>query len=198
MAQKKTQRYEHEHGRRTAIRETVTGIPSTTYNDPGVLEEAEPMLSGPVRTQAAITRAVERGDSAGRIQQSQNPIARAARTVRRVFTRAKNRIVHNDVETPIGVEKERIPPKAARLARRQTDIPMDELAQTYTPTQTSLKSSFRSDGRDRHNDQEFANGVSDSRWNDEDRYTNRSGDPRIGTHGRTYEAAEMDPRSNEK
>ena len=33
-------------------------------------------------------------------------------------------------------------------------------------------------------------GVSDERWNDEDRFTNKSGDPRIGTHRRTYEPAE--------
>jgi hypothetical protein len=39
-------------------------------------------------------------------------------------------------------------------------------------------------------DQESALGVADERWNDEDRLTNKSGDPRIGTHGRTYEPGE--------
>lgn len=191
MAQKKTQRYEREHGRRRETRQTVTGIPSTEYNDPGVLEEAEPVNARPARVQAGITRAVEPGGSEeGRTEASGNPITRAARRVRGMFTRAKHRLTHDDVETPIGVVKEESSPKAARLARRESDIPLDELARTYTPTQTSLKASFRADGRDQQRDQEFANGVSDNKWNDEDRYTNRSGDPRIGTHGRTYEAAE--------
>ena len=40
-------------------------------------------------------------------------------------------------------------------------------------------------------------GVSDERWNDEDRLTNKSGDPRIGTHRRTYEPAEAGAESRE-
>lgn len=76
-----------------------------------------------------------------------------------------------------------------RTTRRQTDIGLDVLSNTYTPPRTSSKASFRSTGADHQQDQEFATGVSDSRWNDEDRYTNKSGDPRIGTHGRTYEPA---------
>jgi hypothetical protein len=76
-----------------------------------------------------------------------------------------------------------------RTIRRQTDIGLDVLSNTYTPPRTSSKASFRSTGADHQQDQEFATGVSDSRWNDEDRYTNKSGDPRIGTHGRTYEPA---------
>ena len=60
----------------------------------------------------------------------------------------------------------------------------------YTPNQTSLKASFRSTGEDRQRDQEFASGYADERWNDEDHFTNKSGDPRIGTHGRSYEPDE--------
>lgn len=78
---------------------------------------------------------------------------------------------------------------AGRGTRRQTDIPMDQIEAAYTPTQTSLKAPFRSSGADRQRDQEFARGA-DDRWNDEDRLTNKSGDPRIGTHGRTYEPGE--------
>jgi hypothetical protein len=78
----------------------------------------------------------------------------------------------------------------ARHARRQTDIPMDQIATAYTPTQTSLKGPFRASGADRSRDQEFAGGFADERWNDEDHYTNKSGDPRIGTHGRAYEPGE--------
>ncbi len=65
-----------------------------------------------------------------------------------------------------------------------------QIENAYTPTQTSLKAPFRASGADRQRDQEFAAGVADDRWNDEDRFTNKSGDPRIGTHGRTYEPGE--------
>ena len=78
-------------------------------------------------------------------------------------------------------------PAAARPRRVEPDIPLDVLERTYTPTQTSLKAGFRSDGDDRERDQEFAAGFADDRWSDEDHYTNRSGDPRIGTHGRRFE-----------
>jgi hypothetical protein len=78
----------------------------------------------------------------------------------------------------------------ARTTRRETDIPMDQIENAYTPTQTNFKAPFRASGADRGRDQEFGRGVSDDRWNDEDRLTNKSGDPRIGTHGRTYEPGE--------
>ena len=79
---------------------------------------------------------------------------------------------------------------SARHPRRDADIPLDRIEGAYTPTQTSLKAPFRADGNDRQRDQEFARGVDDNHWNDEDRFTNKSGDPRIGTHGRTYEPGE--------
>ena len=80
--------------------------------------------------------------------------------------------------------------RTTRTTRREADIPLDTLAKTYTPTQTSLKGPFRATGADRQRDQEFGGGFADDRWNDEDHYTNKSGDPRIGTHGRTYEPGE--------
>lgn len=79
---------------------------------------------------------------------------------------------------------------SVRRPRREADIPLDQLARTYTPTQTSLKAPFRATGTDRQRDQEYAGGFADDRWNDEDHFTNKSGDPRIGTHGRTYEPGE--------
>jgi hypothetical protein len=88
-------------------------------------------------------------------------------------------------------------PQAGRVTRRETDIPLDVLDRAYTPHTTSSKASFRSDGSDHHSDQEFALGVADERWNDEDRLTNKSGDPRIGTHRRTYEPAEAGAESRE-
>jgi hypothetical protein len=81
-------------------------------------------------------------------------------------------------------------PVAARTAKRTTDVEMDALAQSYTPTYTASKAGFRSDGSDHQQDQELAIGVTDERWNDEDRFTNKSGDPRIGTRGRSYEPGE--------
>jgi hypothetical protein len=81
-------------------------------------------------------------------------------------------------------------PKAARAPRRSADIPIDVLNRTYSPTQTSLKTPFRITGNERQRDQEIVSGYADERWNEEDRLTNKSGDPRIGTHGRRYEPNE--------
>jgi len=78
-------------------------------------------------------------------------------------------------------------PRSEHPRRTEPDIPLDRLDRAYTPTQTSLKTSFRATGRDQSRDQEV---VFEERWNDEDRITNKSGDPRIGTHGRTYEPGE--------
>ena len=83
---------------------------------------------------------------------------------------------------------------SSRPVKRATDIPFDRLENAYTPSSTSSKAGFRSDGSDHHTDQEFALGVADDRWNDEDHYTNKSGDPRIGTRGRTYEPGERTAR----
>ena len=94
-----------------------------------------------------------------------------------------------DRETPIETKVEAA--RTARPIQRPTDIPLDRLENAYTPTQTSVKAGFRTDGADHHSDQEFARGVDDDNgWNDEDRFTNKTGDPRIGTHGRTYEPGE--------
>jgi hypothetical protein len=79
---------------------------------------------------------------------------------------------------------------AARTPRRQTDVPLDLIADTYSPKQTSLKTSFRSDGSDQQRDQEMPIGAA-TRWGDEDHFTNKSGDARIGTRGRTYEPGEQ-------
>lgn len=74
--------------------------------------------------------------------------------------------------------------------RTDTDIPLDVLNRTYTPKQTSVKASFRTDGDERQRDQEFADGYASESWGDEDHFTNKSGDPRIGTRHRKYEPKE--------
>ena len=78
----------------------------------------------------------------------------------------------------------------ARSKQPRTDIPLDLIASTYSPKQTSMKASFRSDGGDQQLDQEMPIGAAD-RWQDEDHFTNKSGDTRIGTHGRSYESGEQ-------
>ena len=80
--------------------------------------------------------------------------------------------------------------RTGRVTRREADIPLDVVDRSYTPPITSSKAGFRIDGSDHQRDQEFAFTSSNERWNDEDHYTNKSGDPRIGTRQRTYEPGE--------
>lgn len=123
-------------------------------------------------------------------------LRRAANAVKRVFTRGRrssDETAAPAVSASAATQSQRTTtsePRAARTIRRETDIPLDVLDRSYTPPLTSSKASFRSDGADHHDDQEFSRGVADTDWNDEDHYTNKSGDPRIGTRGRTYEANE--------
>jgi len=117
-----------------------------------------------------------------------NILQRAFSSIRRLLSRERHD--RHAREVPLPLQNRRDEVSHARPARREPDIPLDLLAQTYTPKQTSLKASFRASGKERQRDQEFAYGVADNRWKDEDRFTNKSGDPRIGTHGRTYEPGE--------
>jgi len=78
----------------------------------------------------------------------------------------------------------------ARAKQPRSDVALDLIASTYSPKQTSVKASFRSDGGDQQLDQEMPIGAAD-RWQDEDHFTNKSGDARIGTHGRSYEPGEQ-------
>lgn len=118
-------------------------------------------------------------------------IKRAARSVMRLFGRGGEHVAESSSGGSTPARREAAPAAStARPVRREADIPLDRLEQTYTPPATSSKASFRSDGSDHQTDQEFAFGAADERWNDEDHYTNKSGDPRIGTRGRTYEPGE--------
>ena len=110
-----------------------------------------------------------------------------ARTARRLTAKLNPR---NRSAKKAEAAKSRIAkPQAATARSKQprTDVPLDLIASTYSPKQTSLKTSFRSDGADRQRDQEMPIGAAD-RWQDEDHFTNKSGDTRIGTRGRSYEA----------
>jgi hypothetical protein len=163
-----------ESTRRQSKKQTTVGKPSSSRGTQSETFESKPRRATAVKAQAGITRK----SSGGR-----GVIKRVVSTVLGALTRRKSKVT---LEEPANS----IPAKAARLARRTPDIPMDQIASTYTPTQTSLKGPFRTSGADRQRDQDFAQGAADERWNDEDRLTNKSGDPRIGTHGRTYEPGE--------
>jgi hypothetical protein len=133
----------------------------------------------------------EESRSGGRLE-------RAASAVKRLFSR-KSEADNGAVEPQRQDSMQAAPsaPSTSRPVRRQADIPLDVLDRSYNPPMTSSKAGFRSDGSDHHGDQEFATGTAGGQWNDEDRYTNKSGDPRIGTHGRTYEPAESRPESRD-
>ena len=111
---------------------------------------------------------------------------RATTAVKRLFTRAG---VETDV-VHVSDAPSKDAPEARTTRKLETDIPFDVLDAAYMPPVTSSKASFRSDGSDHQLDQEFSVGRTANDWNDEDRYTNKSGDPRIGTHGRTNEPDE--------
>ncbi len=129
-------------------------------------------------------------------ERSGGPLSRFVGRIRSMFSRSSSAPAQSgqDREMPIPMTMERTSeptqPRAARAPRRETDVTPEQLADEYTPTQTSLKGSFRDDGAARQRDQEFTTGAVDERFNDEDHFTNKSNDPRIGTHARTYEAGE--------
>lgn len=131
----------------------------------------------------------------GRIARMRSAIMRNAR---RVGTKIRHPRRHEPVAAETAPQQvaapRRAPMRAARPAHRPTDVALDLISSTYTPTQTSLKAPFRATGVDQSRDQDLADGYSDERWNDEDRITNKSGDPRIGTHRRTYETGERDEK----
>lgn len=128
------------------------------------------------------------------------PLRRAANAVKRVFTRGRADESAEPVSTAAAQPQRarRAAPTAARPARREADVPLDLIERAYIPPLTSSKASFRSDGADHEEDQDFQRGVGGDRWQNEDHYTNRSGDPRIGTRGRTYEANETREESREQ
>ena len=125
------------------------------------------------------------------VRRAGSAIARTAKTLTTKLRPARRR--KKKTEEPIAAKATtRATPKVktaravARPAKRQADVPLDAVARTYSPKQTSLKTPFRATGADHQRDQE----VIGESWNDEDHYTNKSKDPRIGTHGRAYEPGE--------
>lgn len=129
-------------------------------------------------------------------------LRRAAEAVRRLFSRGRDAAAAAATRSAAPAQPQQsAAPKAApqqgRTTRREADIPLDVIDRAYTPSATSSKAGFRSDGSDHQQDQEFARGVADKDWNDEDHFTNKSGDPRIGTKRRTYEPNETRAESRD-
>ena len=116
-----------------------------------------------------------------RIARMRGAVTRAAR---KLFRREKtDERMEAPARSAVAADERR-----ARPRRLQADVPLDVISNAYTPTQTSLKGPFRASGADHQRDQDDV--IAEERWNDEDRFTNKSGDPRIGTHGRSYEPGE--------
>ena len=77
-------------------------------------------------------------------------IARITDSVKRLFSRkhdkSEGRVMRSgrdDVAVPVHTEREQ---PHARPAHRESDIPLDQLNQSYSPMQTSLKGPFRASG----------------------------------------------------
>jgi len=134
-----------------------------------------------------------------RREKARSTVRRAGAAVKRAAQkvttklRPRRRAATKKAEEPVAARAAtRATPKVktaravSRPVKRPADVPLDEIARAYAPKQTSLKASFRATGAERQRDQD----VPGERWNDEDHYTNKSGDPRIGTHGRAYEPGE--------
>jgi hypothetical protein len=121
------------------------------------------------------------------------PLKKAASPAKKAVSSAKQKLLKKGVKkkaaAPKAAAPRTAPKKVARPPKRESDIPMDKIEKVYAP-HTSVKAGFRADGRDRQKDQELVGGDAGDKWKDEDRFTNKSGDPRIGTHGRTYEPGE--------
>lgn len=121
-------------------------------------------------------------------------LQRVSSAVKRLFGRGRSEEAPADEPVKRTAEPKRGNSRneglTSRPTKREADIPMDVVDRSYSPPMTSSKASFRTDGADHQRDQEFAFTSADERWNDEDHYTNKSGDPRIGTKQRSYEPGE--------
>jgi len=122
-------------------------------------------------------------------------VARAKKAVKTAAKKVTSRVrsrrrVEQKAQPAVRKSRPRGDVKAVRPTVLKPDIPLEVLDRTYTPKQTSIKGPFRTSGDDHARDQELAGGYIEERWSDEDRFTNKTGDPRIGTHHRKYEPGE--------
>lgn len=127
--------------------------------------------------------------------------ARVAGSMSSRFGRSEERreehaeVVHGDFRPNEEQAQERT------TRRRTADFELSELESRTVPQQNRSPGLPSRHGHD-YVDQEAAVAMSvEDRWNDEDRLTNRTSDPRIGTRGRTYvdgvrKSAESERRDN--
>ena len=80
------------------------------------------------------------------------------------------------------------PPATPRPVQRRSDVAPSEI-DTMTPSQMSGKGPFDKHRGEHLHEEEARTSVANTneQFSEEDRYTNRTGDPRIGTHNRDYE-----------
>jgi hypothetical protein len=84
--------------------------------------------------------------------------------------------------TPRRTER-RVTPQIRRVARTSTPVPD---ADVHTPSQVSFRGPLDQRTKADPNKLRGAEKILNEQFNEEDEYTNKSGDPRIGTHGRKY------------
>jgi hypothetical protein len=123
------------------------------------------------------------------VKRAGGAIARTARKLTTKLTPGKRAAAKNAEASVAQAARPKATPGPTRTVQRKSDVPLDMGDASYVPKQTSLKASFRSNGADQQDDQQLPLGAGE-RFQDEDHYTNKSGDARIGTHGRTYEPGE--------
>lgn len=123
-------------------------------------------------------------------------LRRAANAVKRLLTRGRGDAepVKASAAPTRGQATRAAAEHTSRPVQRQSDIPLDLVESEYIPPITSSKASFRSSGADHENDQDA---FVEDRFNDEDHYTNKSNDPRIGTHRRGSTTNETRAESRE-
>jgi hypothetical protein len=79
--------------------------------------------------------------------------------------------------------EQRVKPQIRKVARPSTPVPD---ADVHTPSQLGFRGPLDQRTKADPNKIRGAEKLLNEQFNEEDEYTNKSGDPRIGTHGRKY------------
>lgn len=177
--------------KKMSSRENKKATSSTGKNTskPAMSAKSQDNRSQPLESKSSTSSAASRVKKT--LSLTAKPISRAAASVKNVLSKLTGRSRAAESVVPeTSNPRETAAKSVPRVVRATSDIPMEQIEETYIPGQTSLKGPFRSSGADRGHDADLDDRYGDDKWNDEDRLTNKSGDPRIGTHHRTYEPGE--------
>jgi hypothetical protein len=142
----------------------------------GARKSAAPAKKGAVRKAASkVVRAVKRAAAAVKPAKSRNTGSKATKK-----QAAKT--------APRPAAKKAAAKNAPRKVQRKSDLTAVDLT-TPTPSQMSQRGPFDKPRGARFRDVEAADAVvnTNEQWAEEDQFTNRTGDKRIGTRGRKYE-----------